>query len=87
MSIEKKINLHSAEEVIQVVRRHGVVYFWHYLLGLGIMIVKSFLMFWLFAQGWWGYAVFIAGMILGIFINIPVSEIFLQLKIDCKSCS
>ena len=68
MSIEKKINLHSAEEVIQVVRRHGVVYFWHYLLGLGIMIVKSFLMFWLFAQGWWGYAVFIAGMILGIFI-------------------
>lgn len=70
MSLEKKLNLHAAEEVLQVVRRHGATYFWHYFFGFSIMTTKSFLMFWLFHQGWWGYAVFAGGMALGIAIIV-----------------
>ncbi len=70
MSLEKKINLRPSEDVLKVVRKHGVVYLWQYLLGFGLMIVTAFFIFWLIGKGWWGYLLLVMGMLLGVLMIV-----------------
>lgn len=68
MSLQKKINLRNNEEIVLVVKAFFLTYFWLYLLGFVFMGVASFFMFWLFAQGVWGYVVYGLVMVMGLFI-------------------
>jgi len=68
MSLSSKIHLRDGEEIQEIIHRYSLTYFWRYLLGLVLMFVTSFFMFWLFAQGWWGYTLYGIGMFMGIFI-------------------
>lgn len=68
MSLAKKINLRKDEEIILVVKAFFFTYIWLYLFGFLFMGVTSFFMFWLFANGVWGYVVYGLGMILGLYV-------------------
>jgi len=68
MSLASKIHLRPEEKIIAVVRRYGLVYYWKYLFGLGIMFASAFFMFWLITQGVLGYALFILGLVVGLLI-------------------
>lgn len=68
MSLQKKINLRNNEEIVLVVKAFFLTYFWLYLLGFVFMGTASFFMFWLFAQGVWGYVVYGLVMVMGLFI-------------------
>lgn len=68
MSLTHKINLHEDEEVIHIIRRYFLTYAWVYSLGLIILFVSAFLMFWLLNQGLWGEVAFGFGVFIGLFI-------------------
>ncbi len=65
MSISKKINLKDDEKIINIVRPYILSYVWRYCLGAVILLVTSFFMFKLFFYGWWGYAIYCLGMLVG----------------------
>ena len=68
MNLANKIHLRPEEEVLEIVRRYGLTYFWRYFFGLLIMLATSFFMFWMFSRGWWGRSLYGFGMFLGLFI-------------------
>ena len=68
MSLEKKIQLRSNEEIDLIVRRAGAIFVWRYVLGFGILFVTAFYLFWFLSQGWWGIAVAGLGFLVGTYI-------------------
>lgn len=68
MSISKKIHLREDEEVLEIVRRYPLTYFYVYILGLAVMVVATFFITWLFAQGWWGVTVYGLAMFGGLLV-------------------
>ena len=68
MSLNKKINLREGERIFQIARTYYLTMWWKYLLGLVFLGVVSFFMFQLFSYGYIGYAVYIVGIVLGIFL-------------------
>ncbi len=67
MSLSSKIHLRPGEEILEIVRRWQFTHGWRYIFGLALMTAASFGMFWLWAQGWWGWALYGAGMLGGLF--------------------
>jgi len=70
MSLEKKINLRTNEEVVMVIKRGFWDAFWRYLLGFIFLVVASFFMFLLFSYSYWGYGLFTILMVSGCYIII-----------------
>ena len=68
MSLNKKINIRDGESITKIVRSYGLVLYWKYLVGLVFLCGSSFAMFQLFSYGWWGYAIYGFGMLLGVYI-------------------
>jgi len=68
VSLAKKIHLREGEEIIAIVRRYLLVYLWRYFLGLAILFLTAFFMFWLFSRGWWGEVLFGLGIFIGLLI-------------------
>lgn len=68
MLLARKIHLRENEDILEIAHQSIITYFWQYLVGVLLMIGMSFFTFWLFAQGWWGYALYGFGMLLGVFI-------------------
>ena len=58
MSIENKIRLKPDEEILSIIRRYGLTYFWSWILIIILLIVPFFFMFWLFNQAMWGTIIF-----------------------------
>jgi len=70
MSITKKIHLQGGEEIKQIIRQYPPTFFLHYLVGIAVLFLASFFMFWLFSIGWWGQILYGIGMIIGLYIII-----------------
>lgn len=68
MSLSSKIALRDNEEIITVARAHIIIHFGKCLLGALFIGASAFFVFTLFAKGWWGYALFGAGMLLGFYL-------------------
>ncbi|MFA5062214.1 MAG: PH domain-containing protein [Patescibacteria group bacterium] len=72
MSIAKKIHLRENEQILSVVERYALTYFWKYSVGLTILFADSFFMFKLLSFSWWGDVIFALGMLAGLFIIFRV---------------
>lgn len=70
MSVEAKINLKKGERIINIIRRYGLTFFWHFVLVFALFAVAFFFMFWLFAHSWWGITLFVLPIIIGIVVLI-----------------
>ncbi|MFA5813198.1 MAG: hypothetical protein WC862_01655 [Patescibacteria group bacterium] len=70
MSLENKIKLKENERIVFVIRRYGLTLFWRWLLISALLAVPFFFMFWLFQHGWWGEALFVIPMALGLFLAV-----------------
>ncbi|MFA7653704.1 MAG: hypothetical protein WCX97_01515 [Candidatus Magasanikbacteria bacterium] len=68
MSLASKIHLRSEERMVIVIRRHGLVYGWKYLLGLGMLFASAFFASWLLAQNWWGQMLLVVGLVVGLLV-------------------
>lgn len=68
MSLEKKLNFREGEKIEAIVRRFGFLSAGKYVVGLALMFLVSFFMFWLFGRGWWGYALYGFGIVVGAYI-------------------
>lgn len=72
MSIAKKIHLRENEQILSVVERYALTYFWKYPVGLIILFADSFFMFKLLSFSWWGDVIFVLAMLIGLFIIFRV---------------
>lgn len=70
MSIGKQIKLKEGEKVVNIVKRYGLTFFWHWIIIFALFVVPFFFMFWLFNHSWWGQALFIIPVALGILILV-----------------
>ncbi len=68
MSLSKKIHLREGERIIRIVRRYYLTDWWRYFFGLVFLCLSSFFMFQLFFYGWWGYAIYGMGILIGLYI-------------------
>lgn len=68
MSISKKIHLREGEEILEILRRYPLTYFYVYIFSLALMVVATFFITWLFAHGWWGSALYGLVMLFGFFL-------------------
>jgi len=68
MSISKKIHLREDEEILEILRRYSLTYFYVYVLGLATMVVATFFITWLFGNGWWGMALYGLAMFCGLYV-------------------
>lgn len=64
------IKLQKTEYIVNIARRHGIVYFWWWLLVFLFISIPFFFMFWLFHHGWWGQTLFFISLALAFFIFI-----------------
>lgn len=72
MSLQSKLHFREGEKVEAIIRRFGFLNIGKYFVGLAAMFTASFFMFWLFGRGWWGYALYGLGMLVGAFIILRV---------------
>ncbi len=70
MNIERKIKLKSGEQVVYVLRRYALAFFWHFVLVLILLALPFFFMFWLFAHSWWGIGLFVLPILISLIILI-----------------
>lgn len=68
MSLAKKLNLGAEEEILEIIRATALTVWWKYFFGLLILGVASFFLFWLVAQGIWGYIALGAAYLIGLII-------------------
>lgn len=68
MSLAKKLNLGAEEEILEIIRATALVVWWKYFFGLLILGVTSFFLFWLVAQGVWGYIMLGVAYLIGLII-------------------
>jgi membrane protein YdbS with pleckstrin-like domain len=68
--LEKKVKLKESERIISLVRRYSLTLFWWFVLIALLFVIPFFFMFWLFRHGWWGQALFIVPVFLGIMLII-----------------
>lgn len=68
MSISKKIHLRADEEILEVLRRYPLTYFYTYFFGFVLMVVATFFISWLFGQGWWGMVLYGLAVSCGFFL-------------------
>lgn len=61
----RDIKLKDEERILRVVNRYGPTLFWQWFIGIFIITLDFFLMFWLFGKGTWGQASFILLLVLG----------------------
>ncbi len=52
--------------MMKVVRRYGLTFFWWWIFIVLLFGAPFFFIFWLFRHGWWGQALFIIPVILGV---------------------
>ncbi len=62
------IILRPNEQIIKTFRRYALTYFWHWLLVFIFITAPFFFMFILFSWGQWGVGLFIASLVLALFI-------------------
>ncbi len=68
MSLAKKLNLGDEEKILEIIRATALVVWWKYFFGLLILGVTSFFLFWLVAQGVWGYVALVIAYLIGLII-------------------
>jgi len=61
----RDIKLKDEERILRVVNQYGPTLFWKWFVGIFIITLDFFLMFWLFGKGTWGQASFILLLVLG----------------------
>lgn len=66
MSVAKKIQLRNGEEIIAVIHPYWLKRGWRYILGAIFIFASFFFIFWLFRQGFWGYVMFVFGVMIGV---------------------
>jgi len=70
MSIGGKIGLKHGETFIELRRHTFFAYLFLYFLGILILFIDAFFIFWLIGQGIYGYAIITLGMLLGLYIIV-----------------
>lgn len=70
MSIGKKIGLRHGETFIELRRHTFFAYLFQYILGILVLFVDSFFLFWLMGQGIFGYAIIALGILIGLYLII-----------------
>ncbi|HBU07185.1 MAG TPA: hypothetical protein DEB09_03815 [Candidatus Magasanikbacteria bacterium] len=68
MSFESKIKLKDNEQIIDVIHRYGLTFFWSWLIIFILIVAPFFFMFWLFNNGLWGQILFVGSLVLGLFV-------------------
>lgn len=68
MNLEKKIGLKESEEIVAVIRRHGIFRSAAYFLSLLILVVMAFFLFWLLQQGLAGFILIVSAALLAVAI-------------------
>jgi|GEM_PF-1562552 len=62
-----KLELKENESIILEIHHHPMIIIPHLLISFLILVLNFFLMYWLFLQGWWGVALFVAVILIVIF--------------------
>ena len=70
MSIESKVKMKEDEQIVSVIRRYGLTFFWSWLFSFVFIVVPFFFMFWLFQHGWWGQSLFGLPLVMGILLLV-----------------
>ncbi|MFZ2190409.1 MAG: hypothetical protein WA057_02440 [Candidatus Magasanikiibacteriota bacterium] len=68
MSVESKIKLKDNEQIINIVHRYGLTFFWSWLIIFILITAPFFFMFWLFNNSLWGQILFAGSLVLGLFL-------------------
>jgi hypothetical protein len=64
------MRLEKSEDIVHIARRHGIIYFWLWLLIFILIGTPFFFMFWLFNHSWWGQSLFFVPLSIGLFLLI-----------------
>jgi len=62
------IHLKEQERVLSEIRCYGLTLWWKWFVGIIVLSLDFFFMFWLFQHNWWGQTLFTLGIILTFFI-------------------